>query len=117
MGNAFVPNYSHSRTYQNFIPKSNCEVIAITTMTIENLKTVRAQLRKSRNLEIYLHQRSILRGLKRAIRTNPNICDVGYILFRTQRSVILKIVNQKVDPIFDAIGQKWFYLDFQLEPK
>lgn len=115
MGNTFVtPRYMLSRTYQNFIPKKDCDIITVDKMVIENLKTVRICLR---NLKInYLHKNQIMRCLKHAINKHPDIRYIGYILCRTRRGVILKIVNKEVHPIYDELGQKWFYLDYQLEP-
>ena len=120
MGNVFVrphkhQTFVHSRTYDRFIPKSNCESFTIDAMIPNNIAKISRLLRSSKHIEIYIHRRSIMRCIKMAIIENPDIRDVGYILFRTQRSVILKIDNKEVHPLFDRIGQKWFYLDYNIE--
>ena len=120
MGNIFnrqPPRFIHSRTYNNHIPSEYCELIKVEAVTIDGLKYIRKRLNCSRNLELYKHERQIMRCLKYVIKTHPNIRDIGYFVFRTRNCAILKIENLEVGPTFDTVGRKWFYIDFNLDAK
>ena len=104
-------SYMYSRTYENYIPGSNCDRIRVDLTKMSESQLI-ARLRKSSNKQTAKWRTRIARYIMAANK----MPDVGYYLFAEtpHAKPFLKVENTNVDEIFDQLGQKWMFIRFTI---
>lgn len=112
------PRYLYSRTYQRFVPNTTCMTVRIETMDYATISNIHRLLRKSSNRNVSKYSRRVIRCLQfmHSTPTSVNEIDnIGYYLFRRNNSTpFLKIEVSSTKEIFDVLGQKWYFVQFQV---
>ena len=111
-------SYIYTRTYDNQACVSSCDVVIVTNIDDREITRIYKIMKKKMGVDIRNNRKKIKACLK-YVCGQPDIMavthDIGYYIFRLKSRPILKVENVNAAHFFDSIGQKWNFIDFNLD--